>query len=94
MSSPLFTFPCSAMTSIPSTCETELIEPGHHANDPAEPRVQVDEASRMADQAGRSHDRRRLRSSASAVAARRFARIALKSASAAKLARVDVRKAR
>jgi len=68
MSSPLFTFPCSAMTSIPSTCETELIEPGHNANDPAEPRVQVDEAGRMADQAERSHDRRRLRSSASAVA--------------------------
>ena len=43
------------MTSIPSTCETELIEPGHNANDPAEPRVQVDEASRMADQAERSH---------------------------------------
>ena len=79
------------MTSIPSTCETELIEPGHNANDPAEPRVQVDEASRMADQAERSHDRRRLRS---AVAARRFARIALMSASTAKLARVDVRKAR
>ena len=55
MSSPLFTFPCSAVTSIPSTCETELIEPGHNANDPAEPRVQVDEASRMADQAERSH---------------------------------------
>ena len=82
------------MTSIPSTCETELIEPGHNANDPAEPRVQVDETGRMADQAERSHDRRRLRSSASALAARRFPRIALMSPSTAKLARVDVRKAR
>jgi len=81
------------MTSIPSTCETELIEPGHNANDPAEPRVQVDEASRMADQAERSHRSSPAEELGERGGARR-ARIALMSASTAKLARVDVRKAR
>ena len=82
------------MTSIPSTCETELIELGHNANDPAEPRVQVDETGRMADQAERSHRSSPAEELGERGGARRFPRIALMSASTAKLARVDVRKAR